>query len=287
MKSIHEKDKTIISFGRLSDPGVVSRSPLANPYKLRKDAFSSENFQYIADHILEMYGYSHGTVRALVEPNDWVPEVVTWKDNNKTRKEIRMQFTMNARIYPLLRTSEYGQNFLFQHAMHYGFPIVFGIIAHEMGHLMVSHSLHAYQIQQKDRVAWLVQTQGTEDYWNELCADFLAGITLARAKPALDPTGLISFIARTEPDESHPHGFHRARAIQLGYKWGQTTHNTTSLLDEYMYYRSSESHAKLFEAFFDLYNAQYYSKLSKTDIMKYGALPPAMRIHTSRKIMPM
>ena len=95
---MHYKDKTNIFFGKLSDPGVLEKSPLAGS-RPELQHFISRNFQYIVDNIVDMFGLLQGTVLAQVVEQD---HVRGWMDRNgngrQEEDEIVLRFTMNAAI---------------------------------------------------------------------------------------------------------------------------------------------------------------------------------------------
>lgn len=274
------RDMTRISFGQLSQEGVVAASPLANPYRLGLDAFTSENFQYIADHILDMFGYAHGTVQITVGPNDWVQFAQQGGYNTNTQEVFQMQ--VQASILPAARLSLYGRHFMFQQAMRYGYPILFGIIAHEMGHMLVMHSLHKYEIMQHQGRPWLFETTCTEPYWNELCSDYFAGIVLAMANPPLEAGGLVSFLAGTLPDEAHPHGFYREYAVKMGVQWAQAH---TNLIDRYAL-KVTGGQSKLLISFFQEFSTQFYGRLPAEYHRAYGQLPAQLLMSCRTPIGP-
>ena len=223
---IREKaDHTHLSFGKLSDPGTVEKSPICTDDQNIR-CFTSANFQYIVNHIADMYGYAHGVISAEVErrdiglelhPGAALPDLITFR------------FTMNAQINTYLRTSVYGKHFMYDAARKFGYPAVFGIVAHEVGHLVTHHALNELSARiQLGRPALFV-TRTVHPYWDELCADYLAGVTLAKAVPVLSAEPVQQMLRDTPKGESHPDGFWRVQAIELGYQWGKN--NPAALTD--------------------------------------------------------
>ena len=92
------RDSTRISFGKLSDSGVLQKTPLAND-QLKLQHFTSRNFQYIVDNITDMFGLDQGSIRASVIEQD---HRLGWLDRNNNgimeEEELLLQFTMNAAI---------------------------------------------------------------------------------------------------------------------------------------------------------------------------------------------
>lgn len=269
-------DSTRISFGRLSQQGVLNKSPLANPYKLNYDAFSTRNFQYIVDNVVDMFGYEQGTIKVFVEANDFQKYWIDYNNNGKidsAEGEIVIAFTLNAQIEPYERISTYGKNFMFSTAMQYGYPIIFGIVAHEVGHLINNHALTTREIRTISGKTALFETATTEDYWDELCADYLAGITLALSNPPLEHSGFKAFLVNTLPDESHPSGFYRQLAIEMGYQWGS---NNPSLISSVII-GHTEYQRQLLESFFISFYKDIYCNLDSSIISQYGYLPTTLR----------
>ena len=207
------KDVSRISFGKLSDPGVIEKTRLAKN-QLDIQYFNDRNFQFIVDHIGETFGLNHGTIAAKVIDND---HILSWLDLNGNgqmeQSELTVSFTMNASINTYSRQSRYGKYYLYSNAMEYGYPVIFGIIAHEVGHLVNRYLMTAVDTKIINGVPYLVETQKLNDRWDELCADYLAGIVLASARPRLDVEPMKRFLLPTQAGEMHPDGFWRAFAI--------------------------------------------------------------------------
>ena len=217
---LRDSDRTRISFGKLSDLGVMQRSSFADE-ELKPSAFSSDEFQYIVDHIAEMFGLRHGNISAEVVEDDYE---LLWDDRNGNQKaeddELAMCFTMNAEILVYERQSRYGQHFMYAMAAEYGTAIIFGIVAHEIGHLITRYALSSLESRVVGGMTALLQTTIPNARWEELCADYLAGIVLAKAVPRISQIPMKQFLSGTEEDEAHPDGYWREFAVEMGYRWG-------------------------------------------------------------------
>ena len=251
---IRKSNSSPVSFGKLSDSDVLQKSPL-NQQQLKEEYFSSENFQYIVDNVADMFGYAHGTVIASVEIND---TQATWNDKNRNDipepDELAMQFTMNASMQAYQRVSKYGKNFMFYVALKYGYPIIFGIVAHEIGHLITSNALDTLETHIVNGRPALVRTRSVYSYWDELCADYLAGIVLAQANPPLDHTPYKTFLHSTKASSTHPDGLWRVNAVEKGYLFGKKHphHVTTETMSQ------TESQKQLLRSFgFSFYQNEY------------------------------
>ena len=266
---ISSRDRTRISFGKLSDPGVLERSPLSTQ-ELETEYFTTQNFQYIVDHIADMFGLAHGSVQAGVIEQDYT---LGWLDKNRDSKvdddEIQIQFTMNAAINTYYRQSYYGKHFMYMAAAQYGYPIIFGIVAHEVGHLINRYTLQTLDTRVAGGSSMLVQTSEAHPKWDELCADYLSGIVLAKALPRLSQKPIIEFLRGTQPDADHPHGFWRVMAVEMGYQWGCNNSPilTSGLLTDTAQLRT------LLHSFFDVYYRQIYREVNPLVRMQYGDLP--------------
>lgn len=260
------------SFGKLSDTGVVDSSPLSktNP---KPDDFSSANFQYIVDHIADMYGYAHKTVRVSVEENDIKP---LWQDFNGNGKvepgEITLHFTMNAWMNSYDRTSVYGRHFMYQMTRQYGQAVIWGIAAHEVGHLVSHNALNTLETKIVQGRPALVCTMTLHPYWDELCADYLAGVTLAKASPPIACEPLKNSLEASSPGKEHPGGFWRCRAIEWGYQWGKN--NPAHATDAVM--MDINSQKQLLQSFFLSYYQNLYARAHQNVCSRYGSLPNIM-----------
>jgi len=275
------KDRTVISFGKLSDPGVMQKTPLANNAPAL-EYFTSEHFQYIVDNIVDMFGLAQGTVLAEVEEND---HILGWMDFNgdKTMSddEMVLQFTMNAAISVYRRKSYYGKYYMHAKAQEFGYPVVFGIIAHEVGHLVNRYALTSYETRIMNGVPYLTEVQKVNDRWDELCADYLAGIVLAKAYPRLPHEPMKNFLAGTMADEMHPDGFWRTFAVEMGYQWGCANHPSVTsqiLMDK-------NSLRQLLISFFQVYYQQVYMGVDPFTRGKYSNLCEYMLENCSNPIV--
>ncbi|WP_298035537.1 hypothetical protein [uncultured Dysosmobacter sp.] len=266
---IRQSDKTNISFGNFSDPGTLSKSDIYSK-ELKKKYFNTASFQYIVDNIAEMFGYASGTVTASVVENDIQ---AVWSDMNSNGKvdegEISLRFTMNAAMCMYARSSVYGRNFMYLSALKYGRDVVFGIAAHEIGHLIVSNSLDALSYQPVNGKPALVITARANCFWDELCADYLAGAVMAKTVPPLNRECLKRALVGTAGGSSHPDGFWRTYAIEMGYLWGANNpQNVTSsvLLD-------ANGKRQLLQSFFTAYYNGVYARLSAAERAGKTALP--------------
>ena len=263
-----KKDRTRISFGRLSDPGVLAGTPLAseNP---ALEHFTTRNFQYIVDNIVDMFGLSQGMIRTEVVQKDYV---LGWLDRNGNgkaeRDEILLQFTMNASINTYHRESLYGKYFMYTTAAQYGYPVIFGIAAHEVGHLINRYVTAVTETRIIRGMPYLVETQKLNDRWDELCADYLSGIVLAKAMPRLSQEPIKRFLAGTEADEMHPDGFWRVYAVEMGYQWGCV--NSPMLTSRIL--TDKESLRQLLSSFCQTYYQKVYHGVDFRTRMKYSSL---------------
>jgi len=266
---ISSRDRTKISFGKLSDPGVLGRSPLSTQ-ELEAQYFTTQNFQYIVDHIADMFGLAHGSVQAGVIDQDYT---LGWLDKNRDSKvdadEIRIQFTMNASINTYYRQSYYGKHFMYMAAAQYGYPIIFGIVAHEVGHLINRYTLQTLDTRIAGGRSMLVQTSEVQPKWDELCADYLAGIVLAKALPRLSQKPIKEFLRGTLPDADHPHGFWRVMAVEMGYQWG--CNNSPALTSRIL--TDTAQLRALLRSFFEVYYGRIYQGVKPSLRMQYGDLP--------------
>lgn len=267
-----KKDRTRISFGRLSDPGILEKTPLANDHPDLKH-FDHRNFQYIVDNIVDMFGLAQGTIRASVVENDhWVG----WLDQNDNglmeKEELHLQFTMNASINTYRRDSFYGKYYMYQQAMTYGYPVIFGIVAHEVAHMMNRYVMYQMDTKFIGKDQFLVETQKINDRWDELCADYLSGVVLAKASPRLRLEPMKNFLSGTEADEAHPDGFWRAFAVEMGYQWGCANNPavTSGIISDKNKLR------QLLISFFQNYYQKVYMAVSPSVRRKYSDLSQYM-----------
>jgi len=266
---IRSTDRTRMTFGKLSDPGVLDQSPLtaATP---DINHFTSANFQYIVDHIADMFGYAHGTIRVSVDANDLQPIWVDKNGNNRQEEdEITFRFTMNANINTYLRTSSYGKHYMYHAAARYGAPIVFGIAAHEIGHLITNNCLNIMTTQIVQGRPALVCTQTVHPYWGELCADYLAGIVLAKCVPPQDHEPLKQCLAATEAGPNHPSGLWRTYAVEMGYQWGRN--NPRRSTDQVL--QHIESQRQLLLSFFQSYYQGLYARTAARVRASHSVIP--------------
>ena len=272
--NIHCNDRTKISFGKLSDPGVVKNSPLATD-EIRSRYFTTKNFQYIVDHIAEMFGLKHNSVQATVISKD---VQYGWIDQNRNSRidpeEIVIQFTMNAAINTYSRTSYYGKHFMYYNALQYGYPVIFGIVAHEIGHLINRYAMTTLETQIIGGESVLVQTSELDPRWDELCADYLAGIVLAKAMPRLSQEPLIQCLRNSQADSEHPDGFWRVYAIEMGYQWG--CNNSPMLTSRIL--SDTRQIRQLLQSFCQLYYRQIYGGVNPRIRSQYSNLPPAFSV---------
>ena len=265
---LNSKDYTKISFGKLSDPGVVKASPFSkdNP---ALNFFTSENFQYVVDNIADMFGISHGTIQASVMEND---HMLSWLDLNGNRQieeqELSMQFTMNAGISVYGRESVYGKYFMYCNAAEYGYPIIFGIVAHEVGHLVNRYTMSTVETRFYNGAPCLVEVQTLNDHWDELCADYLAGLVLAQASPRLSHEPMKNFLIGTVADEQHPDGIWRTYAVEMGYQWGCSN---SPMLASRILTDKAQLH-QLLASFFQGYYQQIYCGVSPEVRNRYSPL---------------
>lgn len=271
---IHSNDRTRVAFTRLSDPGVLGKSPLAND-DVRYKHFTSSNFQYIVNHIAEMFGLKHNSVEATVVNK---PVDMEWVDQNRNETmepdEIVIHFAMNAAINTYTRTSYYEKHFMYYTADRYGYPAIFGIAAHEVGHLICRYAMSALETKFIGGDAVLVQTSALDPRWDELCSDYLSGIVLAKAVPRLSQNPLIECLRNSRADDDHPDGFWRVYAIEMGYQWGcnNSPALTSRILSDALQIR------QLLQSFCQLYYRQVYCGVNARDRSRYSRLPSAFSV---------
>lgn len=274
------RDSTRISFGKLSDSGVLQKTPLAND-QLKLQHFTSQNFQYIVDNITDMFGLDQGSIRASVIEQD---HRLGWLDRNNNgimeEEELLLQFTMNAAINTYRRDSYYGKHFMYHQAQTFGYPVIFGIIAHEVGHLMNRYVLYQMDTKYIGKNQFLVETQKINDRWDELCADYLSGIILAKSSPRLSHEPIKSFLSGTQADEAHPDGFWRVFAVEMGYQWGCV--NPPSMTSQII--SNKGNLRQLLISFFQTYYQQIYCAVNPHVRSKYSDLSPYMMEHCSNPI---
>lgn len=272
--NIHSNDRTRISFGKLSDPGVLQRSPLATD-ELHRKYFTSRNFQYIADHIAEMFGLAHGSIQATVVWNDLQ---FGWLDKNQNSQmdagEIVMQFSMNAAINTYSRASFYGAHFMHHTATQYGYPVIFGIVAHEIGHLINRYTMATLETQIVGGQSVLMQTSQLQAHWDELCADYLAGIVLSKASPRLSQNPMIESLRYSQSDADHPDGFWRVYAIEMGHQWG--CGNSPALASRIL--TNTQYVRQLLTSFCQIYYNQIYCAVSPHIRSQYSSLSSVFSI---------
>ncbi len=265
-------DRTNISFGKLSDPRVVRSSPLSREDPVF-EYFTSANFQYVVDNVADMFGISHGTIKTAVVEND---HILGWLDRNNNRliedDEISMNFIMNAGINTYTRNSKYGKYFMYQQAKEYGYPIIFGIVAHEVGHLVNCYTMNSVDNRIVEGVPCLVEVQKLNDRWDELCADYLSGVVLAQASPRLSHEPIKNFLSGTVADEAHPDGFWRVYAVEMGYQWGCS--NSPMLASRILTDKTQLQ--QLLVSFFQGYYQQIYCGVNASVRNRYSTLSQYM-----------
>ena len=269
---IKTKDDIRFSFGKITDNGVMSRSPFNNKEQLPW-YYNDKNFQYLVDNIADIFGYSHGTITAYVETNDrakvWVDRN---KDGNIDEDEIHTVFKVNGAIAVYERVTIYGKNFMYYTAQQYGNDVIAGIVAHEIGHLVAQYTLNQLETRTYNGSPRLCIARGIQPYWEELIADYIAGIVLAVANPSLSKTPLVECMRYTLRDESHPEGYWRVFAIEMGYQWGKNNdrRNINMILTNKDYLE------KLLCSFFENYYKNVYTKKSVFDHFGKSDLPASM-----------
>ena len=254
---ISTRDRNSFSFGRLSDPDVLRRSPLYSD-KLALEHFNNLNFQDIVNNIADMFGYAHNAIRVQVDGND-VASV--WNDSNQNQQiddgELSLHFTMNASMNSYQRVSVYGKNFMYYNACKYGYPLIFGVAAHEVGHLVGHHAMDVLETKIMNGLPALVITQRMHPYWDELCADYLSGIVLAKAIPPLDGTPQKEYLATAKAGPMHPDGYLRCLAFQIGYQWGRN--NPPMKTDQILTQTGTQK--QLLTSFYQGYYSQVYMRI--------------------------
>ncbi|MFZ5965716.1 MAG: hypothetical protein ACOYVK_00865 [Bacillota bacterium] len=108
----------------------------------------------------------------------------------------------------------YNTDFVYDLGKQYGADAIVGAISHEMGHQMVNQIFYASDNQ-------------LSDWQQELCADYIAGISSGLAD--LSPDSMCDFYSESanEPSESHPNGDLRIEAFTKGYEWASNCLNHT------------------------------------------------------------
>lgn len=208
-------ESSAISFGKLSDPHVADTSPLSSD-DIRLRDFTTTNIQNIVDQIAQMFGYKRGQIQAKVERKD---RILVWQKNGSGIGSLQFTFIIEANIAPYQRITQYGKHFLYEVAQKHGKEIIFGIIGHEIGHVMAEFALNEIVTAPYRGKPAIIFKNSLHPYWDELMADFLAGVVMAKAIPPLDPAPLKNFLFDTVEGESHPAGFWRVKAIEMGTQW--------------------------------------------------------------------
>ena len=269
---IPTKDVTRISFGKLSNPLVMASTPLArdNP---NLQYFTDDHFQFLVDNIADMFGMPHGTVHTAVEEQDYE---LGWIDQNQNqireKDEILFRFTMNASMSPYSRESLYGKHFMYTHAQEYGTPFIFGVIAHEVGHLVNHYAMNALENRLVNGISCLVEVQRLAARWDELCADYLSGVVLAQAQPRLSHEPIKNFFRGTTADEAHPDGIWRMYAVEMGYQWGAS--KSPMLASRILCDRDQTR--QLLTSFVQGYYQQVYCAVDESVRQRYSDLPQYM-----------
>lgn len=269
---IKTRDETKINFGRLSDEGVMSKSPFSRKEQLPW-FYNDKNFQYLIDNIADIFGYSHGTITAYVEKKD---RATVWIDSNNDgnidKDEIHTVFKVNGAICVYERISVYGKHFMFDAASKYGNDVVVGIVAHEVGHMVAQYTLNQLETRTVNGSPQLCVAKGIQPYWEELIADYIAGIVLAISNPSLSQTPLVECMRHTVRGEFHPDGYWRVFAIEMGYQWGRNNdrNSINRILTNKIYLE------KLLCSFFENYYKNVYTKKSVFDHFGKSDLPNSL-----------
>ena len=265
-------DRTNVSFGRLSDPGVLQHSPLASA-RPELQYFNSQNFQYIVDNIADMFGLAKGTIQVGVIEKDYMRSWLDFNQNDEVEEdEILFRFVMNAAINTYNRRSFYGKHYMYNAAMQHGYPVIFGIAAHEVGHLINRYVMYKLDTKFIGTSQYLVETEKLNDRWDELCADYLAGVVLAKAMPRLNHEPLKDFLSGTKGDEAHSDGFWRVFAVEMGYQWG--CYNDPVMTSQIL--SNKESLRQLLVSFYQAYYQQVFCGVDLHTRSKYSGLSPYM-----------
>ena len=274
---IKTHDRNFFSFGKLSDPTVLAKSPLYQRSPGLND-FNDANFQYIVNNIGDMFGYAHNTIRAQVNTNDVRP---IWQDRNANAAidegELTFVFTMNAAMHTYERKSVYGKHFMHHAAQTYGSPIIFAIAAHEIGHLVSAQAVHVLETRLLNGRPALFITQMLHPYWAELCADYLSGIALGKARPPMDVTPQKQFLGGTTQSATHPDGYLRSMAVEIGYQWGRN--NPQSVTDQIL--SQTDTQKQLLLSFHSGFYNQVYLRIGNLLRGKAITLPQAMMQQTN------
>lgn len=169
---------------------------------------------------------------------------------------------------------------MYYQALQYGYPVVFGIVAHEVGHLLNRYVTVQLDTKFIGQTQFLVETQKLNDRWDELCADYLAGVIMAKAVPRLSHEPMKNFLSGTQADEAHPDGFWRVFAVEMGYQWGcaNPQETTSRILSD------KNSLRQLLISFFQTYYQQVYGGVAPHIRSKYSNLSPYMMEHCSTPI---
>lgn len=273
---ISTRDRNSFSFGRLSDPDVLRRSPLYGG-NIALEHFSDRNLQHIVNNIADMFGYTHNAIHVQVDGNDAVP---VWSDSNQNQQiddgELSLHFTMNASMNSYQRVSVYGKNFMYYNACKYGYPLIFGIAAHEVGHLVGHRAMDVLETKIVNGLPALVITQRMHPYWDELCADYLSGIVLAKANPPLDGTPQKEYLSTAKAGPMHPDGYLRSLAFQVGYQWGRN--NPPMKTDQIL--TQTETQKKLLISFYQGYYSQVYMRIGNL-MRRHLTLPAELMQQTN------
>lgn len=266
--NIRQRDRNSFSFGRLSDPQVLEKSPLYGS-EPALEHFTDGNFQYIVNHIADMFGYAHNCISARVDGND---VAARWEDKNGNQQveedELSFHFVMNAQMNIYERASIYGRNFMYLYAKQYGYPLIFGVAAHEVGHLVAHQATDVLESRLLGGRPALTVTGMLHPYWDELCADYLSGIVLSKANPPMDPNPQIEFLSAAKAGPEHPDGYLRRLAFETGYQWGKNNPpaQTSAIISRI------DSLRQLLQSFCTGYYSNVYMRIG--DIMRrYLPLP--------------
>ncbi len=258
---IKTTDETKFNFGRLSDNGVFSKSPFSKENQMPW-YYNSKNFQYLIDNIADMFGYSHGTIKASID------RASIWNDINGDgkvdRDEIQIVFAENGMICVYERVSVYSKNFMYEIASKFGNECVVGVVAHEVGHLVAQYSLNQLETTIVNGKPALAISVGIHPLWEELCADYLAGIVMAISNPPLRKSSFVDCMRHTRGGTTHPDGFWRVYAIEMGYQWGKNNNpaEVRRILTNTAYVK------KLLISFFESFYKHVYS--AKTVLERFG-----------------
>ena len=157
-------------------------------------------------------------------------------------------------------------------ASEYGAPVIFGIVAHEIGHMIARYALSSLESRVVNGATVLLQTTIPNARWEELCADYLSGIVLAKAMPRISQEPMKQFLSETEEDEEHPDGYWREFAVEMGYRWG--CNNSPMLTSRII--SDTEQLKQLLISFFKTYYNQVYCGVDDRTRRQHSELSNAL-----------